>query len=70
LFDRLYNDWSSLDKFQRTRGVLRLMSAVIHALWEREDRGLMTLPANVPLDAVAVQSELTRYLPPTWVAGD
>src|SRR5712692_5282512 len=35
LFDRLYNDWSSLDKFQRTRGVLRLMSAVIHALWER-----------------------------------
>ena len=66
LFDRLYNDWSSLDKFQRTRGVLRLMSAVIHALWEREDRGLMILPANVPLDADAVQSELTRYLPPTW----
>jgi len=66
LFDRLYNDWSSLDKFQRTRGVLRLMSAVIHALWEREDRGLIILPANVPLDAVAVQSELTRYLPPTW----
>ena len=26
LFDRLYNDWSSLaDKFQRTRGVLRLI---------------------------------------------
>jgi hypothetical protein len=66
LFDRLYNDWSSLDKFQRTRGVLRLMSAVIHTLWERDDRGLMILPANVPLDAVAVQSELTRYLPPTW----
>ncbi|HOK48085.1 MAG TPA: DUF499 domain-containing protein, partial [Bryobacteraceae bacterium] len=30
LFDRLYNDWSTLDKFQRTRGVLRLMAAVIH----------------------------------------
>ncbi len=66
LFDRLYNDWSSLYKFQRTRGVLRLMSAVIHTLWERDDRGLMIQPANVPLDAVAVQSELTRYLPPTW----
>jgi hypothetical protein len=66
LFDRLYNDWSSLDKFQRTRGVLRLMSAVIHALWEREDRGLMILPASVPLEATAVQSEITRYLPPTW----
>ncbi len=66
LFDRLYNDWSTLDKFQRTRGVLRLMSSVIHALWEREDKGLMILPANVPVDASAVQSELTRYLPPVW----
>ena len=66
LFERLYNDWSTLDKFQRTRGVLRLMSAVIHALWEREDKGLMILPASVPVDAPAVQSELTRYLPPVW----
>ena len=27
LFDRLYGEWSTLDKFQRTRGVLRLMAA-------------------------------------------
>jgi hypothetical protein len=27
LFDRLNNDWGSLDRFQRTRGVLRLMAA-------------------------------------------
>ncbi len=26
LFDRLFGDWSTLDKFQRTRGVLRLMA--------------------------------------------
>jgi predicted AAA+ superfamily ATPase len=32
IFDRLYNDWSTLVKFQRTRGVLRLMAAVIHSL--------------------------------------
>ena len=25
LFDRLYDDWGGLDKFQRTRGVLRFM---------------------------------------------
>ena len=37
LFDRLYNEWSTLDKFQRTRGVLRLMAAVIHELWEKQD---------------------------------
>jgi hypothetical protein len=66
LFDRLYNDWSTLDRFQRTRGVLRLMSAAIHALWEREDKGLMILPASVPIDAPAVQTELRRYVPDVW----
>ena len=37
---RLYTDWSSLDTFQHTRGVLRLMAAVIHTLWEHQDLGL------------------------------
>ncbi len=67
LFDRLYNDWSSLDKFQRTRGVLRLMAAVIHTLWERHDSSLLILPATVPIDERTVQSELTRYLDDPWV---
>jgi predicted AAA+ superfamily ATPase len=67
VFDRLYNDWSTLDTFQRTRGVLRLMAAVIHTLWERDDRSLMILPASVPIDASAVQAELTRYLEDSWV---
>src|SRR5436190_18868472 len=66
LFERLYQDWGSLDKFQRTRGVLRLMASVIHILWERQDSGLMILPASIPVDATSVQSELTRYLEPGW----
>lgn len=67
LFDRLYNDWSTLDKFQRTRGVLRLMAAVIHSLWERQDSNLLILPGNVPVDDQIVQFELTRYLEDQWV---
>ncbi len=67
LFDRLYNDWSTLDKFQRTRGVLRLMAAVIHSLWERQDSNLVILPGNVPVDDQIVQFELTRYLEDQWV---
>ncbi len=67
LFDRLFNDWSALDKFQRTRGVLRLMAAVIHHLWEREDRSLLILPSSVPVDAGPVQYELTRYLEDNWI---
>jgi predicted AAA+ superfamily ATPase len=66
LFDRLYGEWSTLDKFQRTRGVLRLMAAVIHELWERNDQSLLILPASVPIDAPAVASELMRYLDDGW----
>lgn len=66
LFDRLYNDWSTLDKFQRTRGVLRLMAAVIHSLWERQDGNLLIMAATIPIDDPAVQFELTRYLDDQW----
>ena len=51
LFDHLFDDWSTLEKFQRTRGVLRLMAAVIHELWGRDDRSLLIMPASVPIDA-------------------
>jgi len=67
VFERLYADWSTLVKFQRTRGVLRLMAAVIHALWEKGDRNPLILPAHIPIDEPRVQFELTRYLPDQWV---
>jgi predicted AAA+ superfamily ATPase len=67
IFDRLYTDWSTLVKFQRTRGVLRLMAAVIHSLWEKGDRNPLILPSMVPIDDPRVQFELTRYLSDNWV---
>lgn len=67
VFDRLYTDWSTLVKFQRTRGVLRLMAAVIHSLWEKGDRSPLILPSMVPIDDPRVQFELTRYLSDNWV---
>ena len=67
VFDRLYTDWSSLVKFQRTRGVLRLMAAVIHSLWEKTDRNPLIMPGNISIDDPRVQFELTRYLPENWV---
>jgi hypothetical protein len=68
LFERLYNDWGALDRFQRTRGVLKLMASVVQTLWEREDRSLVILPANVPLDAGAVEAQFASYLDPGWSA--
>lgn len=68
LFDRLYSDWSTLEKFQRTRGVLRLMASVIHSLWVNHDGSALILPASIPLADPNVQSEVTRYLPESWSA--
>ena len=66
IFDRLYTDWSALVRFQRTRGVLRLMASVIHSLWERGDTSPLILPSTIPIDDPRVRSELTRYLPDNW----
>jgi predicted AAA+ superfamily ATPase len=66
IFDRLYTDWSTLLKFQRTRGVLRLMAAVIHSLWEKGDKNPMIMPSTIPIDDPRVQFELTRYLSDNW----
>lgn len=66
VFDRLYTDWSTLVKFQRTRGVLRLMAAVIHSLWEKQDKSPLVLPASFSMDDPSVQMELTRNLTDHW----
>ena len=68
LFDRLYGDWSTLERFQRTRGLLRLMASIIHDLWERQDASLLITPATLPMDSAAVRFEVTRYLPEGWSA--
>ncbi|AKM18157.1 Protein of uncharacterised function (DUF499) [[Flavobacterium] thermophilum] len=66
VFDRLYNDWATLERFQKTRGVLRLMATVIHDLWIRQDASLLIMPGSIPFDTVKVREEVTRYLPDGW----
>ncbi len=68
LFDRLYEDWSTLERFQRTRGVLRLMNTVIHALWQGNDAAPLIMPGSIPLDNAVVNAELTQYLQDSWRA--
>ena len=68
LFARLNDDWGGLDKFQRTRGVLRLMASVVNVLWEQGDKSLMIMPGSVPLDEPSVHSKLLDYLPHPWGA--
>ena len=68
VFDRLYEDWATLERFQRTRGVLRLMAAVIHELWMGNDASAMIMPGSISMDVPNVRDELTRHLPEGWNA--
>ena len=67
LFARLYSDWCELERFQRTRGVLRLMAKAIHALWRDGDKSLMIMPSTMPLGEGEITSEMTRYLEEQWM---
>lgn len=73
LFDQLYTSWGSLEKFQRTRGVLRLMAQVIHELWMGNDPSVMIMPGSVAISTARVEPELLHYLNIAWqgiIAGD
>ena len=68
VFDRLYEDWSTLDKFQRTRGVLQFLAVVIYKLWDQGNKEPLIMPSSVPLDDTEVRTQLTRYLSGNWDA--
>lgn len=73
LFDQLYTSWGSLEKFQRTRGVLRLMAQVIHELWMGNDPSVMIMPGSITISTARVEPELLHYLDASWqsiIAGD
>ena len=66
IFDRLYEDWSTLDNFQRTRGVLQLLAQVVHRLWKDGNADAMILPGSLPLYDPAVRNKCLDYLPQGW----
>ncbi len=66
VFDRLYEDWSTLDNFQRTRGVLKLMAKVIHRLWKDNDKDPLIMPGSFPLADAETRNDLIYYLPQGW----
>lgn len=73
LFDQLYTSWGSLEKFQRTRGVLRLMAQAIHELWMNGDPSVMIMPGSISVSSPRVEPELLHYLDVSWqsiIAGD
>jgi predicted AAA+ superfamily ATPase len=66
VFAQLYEEWSTIDGFQRTRGVLKLMAKVIYRLWQDDNKDLMILPSSLPLYDGSARNELIYYLGPGW----
>ncbi len=66
LFNKLYEEWSTLDRFQRTRGVLRLLALTIESLWSGNSKDLLIMPSSIPLDNDDVKNELVRFLDNQW----
>ena len=68
IFDRLYQDWSSMQDFQRTRGVLRMMASCVNRLYMNNDRQPLIMPADLPLTDNRLANEFIRLLPGEWHA--
>lgn len=68
LFDQFYKIWSSIERFQRTRGILRFMALVVHKLWDSNDMSAMIMPGGIPVGEQEVSPELTKYLEHGWPA--
>ena len=66
VFDRLYTDWATIDHFQRTRGVLRLLAKVIYELYDNNDGSAMITCGTIPVGIPSIRDELTRYLSNGW----
>ena len=67
-FRFLYDEWATIERFQKTRGVLRLMAGVAYHLWINGDAGCMIMPGSIPLAIPQIRDELIRYLPENWDA--
>ena len=66
VFDRLYDDWSSLDNFQRTRGVLKMMAKIIYSLWKDGNNDPLIMAGSLPFSDTDTRNEFTYYLPAGW----
>lgn len=68
VFARLYEDWSTLPNFQKTRGVLQYMALVVNRLWTDKTDEPLIMPASIPLCDTAIANKTTQFLPNGWSA--
>jgi hypothetical protein len=68
LFERLSKAWASLERFQRTRGVLRFMANVIGVLWHARTPDPLITPGRVPIAHERIRASVLYPLDPAFGA--
>lgn len=63
LFRMLETDWGGLDKFQKTRGALKMMAQIVYRLWRDGHGAPMIMPGDVPLTDNKVRTNALLPLP-------
>ena len=63
---RFSGDWSVLDKFQRTRGILKIMANAVYGLWSGESTAPLIMPALLPFRDTKVRTALLEPLHPAF----
>jgi hypothetical protein len=59
---RFSEDWSTLDKFQRTRGILKIMANAIYAMWRGQSTAPLITLAMLPLSEEKVRTAILEPL--------
>ena len=66
IFDRLYSDWSSIARFQQTRGVLRMLAICVNRLYAGENPSPLIMPGDLPFSDSELANEFDELLPGNW----
>ena len=59
---RFSGDWSVLEKFQRTRGILKIMANAVYALWSGGSNAPLITPSLLPFRDAKVRTALLEPL--------
>ena len=62
LLDILYDRVSTIEEFNRTRGVLRLVAMTLHNIYKRREKCTLLSPKDVDLEDPEIKDELTNRL--------
>jgi Protein of unknown function (DUF499)/Swt1-like HEPN len=69
LFDKLAQEWGSLERFQRTRGVLKFVAESARKIWLAQSHDPLIQPGSIPLGDPLVRGSVIEPLDGTaWAA--